>query len=98
MEIIEIDAGSYIITAEDKSYALFRTNIPIRLDSGNLCYMVKVECEQEGYKMPLQAQVTFSEIKAGKAAGKTVMQVILGSVLHEIQQKWKLDFSALLEL
>jgi len=97
MEILEIGEGSYIVTLEGKNYALFRTNIPIRIDSENLVYMVKMECEEEGYFTVVQTQVSFKQLQEGKAAGKTPLKVFIEAILPMVQAQWKMDFSAAAE-
>ena len=88
MEIIEIGEGSYIITTPEMNFVFYRTNIPIRLDSETLVYMVKVEAEKDGYKMPIQAKVAFSDVIAGVKEGKSPTKSMIDAVRPTIVQMW----------
>ncbi len=96
MKQITVGEGSYILAGKDMNYVLFRSNIPIRLDSETLVYMVKLEAEKEGYKLPLQAQVPLRQIIAAEAKGQTALQAILGAMGPMVSQKWGAEGAELL--
>lgn len=96
MKQITIGEGSYLLVGKDMNYVLFRSNIPIRMDSETLVYMVKLEAEKEGYKVPLQAQVPLRQIIAAEAKGQSALHSILSAMAPLVTQKWGAEGAELL--
>ncbi|MDX2470684.1 MAG: hypothetical protein QNL04_08945 [SAR324 cluster bacterium] len=88
MDIIEIGEGSFIITTPEMNYVLYRSNIPIRLDSETLVYMVKVEAEKDGFKSPIQAKVSLEGVIDAVKNGASSTKAMIVAIRPIIVQMW----------
>jgi len=97
MEIIEIGEGAYILSTPEMNFSLFRSNIAIRVDSDNLVYMVKLEAEKEGYKIPVQTHVFLKDIVAGSKSGKNPLATMIEKLKPVVAEKWGAEEAKLLD-